>query len=172
MKEILGNHLMNFMIRMSDHKEYERHQRTYKGDRYEVWEVSEDLFKDMCDMTEEMFVDLDGEDAWWRSSDGSNMGSPYVEYIINGQKIYAWDNNRRDDYEYECKNCSDRICGICNGTKEDFDACFAPREYRTLSEYLCEELGASQPRNVCALAMELARYNNMKMGELFSLLEN
>ena len=157
---------------MSDHEEYERHQRTYNGDRYEVWEVSDDLFKDMCDITEEMFVDLAGEDAWWRSCEGSNMMGSLEEYIINGQKVYAWDSNRRNDYEYECMNCSDRISGICNGTKEDFDECFAPREYRTLSEYLCEELGASQPRNVCALAMDLARYNNMKMGELFSLLEN
>lgn len=34
-------------------------------------------------------------------------------------------------------------------------------------EYLCEHVGASLPRNVVACAMDLAKYNNMSMAELF-----
>lgn len=43
--------------------------------------------------------------------------------------------------------------------------------YESLLEYLCENIGASQPRNVCALAVDLAKYNNMTMGELFTKYE-
>ena len=37
-----------------------------------------------------------------------------------------------------------------------------------LLEYLSYYLGASQPRNVCALCVDLARINNMTLGELFN----
>jgi len=154
MKEILGNHLMHFMIAMSDHKEYERHQRTYKGEKYEVWEVSDDLFKDMCDMTEEMFIDLAGEDAWWRSSIGSNLSFLLIgEVKINGQIMQGWIMKPWDDYTIY----KDEGMGAIS--------------YETLSEYLCEVIGASQPRNVVACAMDLAKYNNMTMGELFEKYE-
>lgn len=49
-------------------------QKTYAGERYEVWEVSGELHKKMCNMSEEEFVELAGEDAWWRSSTGSVLG--------------------------------------------------------------------------------------------------
>ena len=39
--------------------------------------------------------------------------------------------------------------------------------YSNLSEYLCECVGVSLPKNVCACAMDLAKYNNMSMAELF-----
>lgn len=171
MKEILGDCLFKFIIEMSNRKDYEKHQRTYKGRGYEVWEVSDDLFEDMCDMSEEEFFKLAGDEAWWRYSEGSNMWSPDVEWEINNQKIFAWDSNRRDEYEFECENCSDRESGTCEGTKEDFEDCFGAREYLKLTEYLCEEIGASQPRNVCALATDLAKYNNMTLGELFTKYE-
>ena len=146
MKEILGNHLMNFMIRMSDHKEYERHQRTYKGDRYEVWEVSDDLFKDMCDMTEEMFVDLAGKDAWWRHSKGSVLGIPDTKVYIDEKEMLGWYKPWDD----------------CEDAKDKYEI-----HEESLTSYLCNYVGASQPRNVCACAMDLAKYNNISLGELF-----
>ena len=154
MKEILGNHLMHFMVAMSDHKDYERHQRTYKGDRYEVWEVSDDLFEDMCNMSEEKFVELAGKDAWWRSSIGSNLSSLQKgEIKVNGQIMQGWIMKPWDDYTiYEDEGMGDV-------------------SYESLSEYLCEVIGASQPRNVVSCAMDLAKYNNMTMGELFSKYE-
>lgn len=44
-------------------------------------------------------------------------------------------------------------------------------EYSTLSENLCDCLGVSLPKNVCALATDLALYNDMKMSELFDTYE-
>lgn len=130
MREILGNHLMNFFVEMSaKNEDYKKDlMRTYKGDEYEVHSISDELFDAMCDMSDEEFEQLAGEDAWWRSADGSNMGSPDVEYVINGEKMFAWDGNRRDDYISECENCSDRESGACEGTKEDFDDCFGGQE--------------------------------------------
>ena len=150
MVEILGNHLMRFMIAMSDHKEYERHQRKYKGARYEVWEISDDLFKDMCDITEEMFIDLAGENAWWRYAEGSVLDAPDTKVYVNGLEMLGWTDGTWDDEdeedEYEIHSSS-------------------------LTSYLCDVVGASQPKNVCALAMDLAKYNNMTMGELFKKYE-
>ena len=118
---------------------------TYAGNKYEVWEVSDELFQNICDMSEEEFVELAGEDAWWRSSDGSILGSPDVEFEIRGKIMFGWDSPIYDSkigYAYE-----------------------------DLSEYLCDCIGVSQPRNVCACAMDLAKYNNMSMGELFKKYE-
>ena len=163
MKEILGGSLMRFMINMSDRKEYERHQRTYNGEQYEVWEVSDDLFDDMCGMSEEEFVELAGEDAWWRSVEGSILGSPNSTAFINGHEIFVWiDEEKHDGW---CEDCGCDIEEECNECKIE------ERTFKSLSEYLCDEMGCSQPKNVCALSVDLARYNKMTLGELFSKLE-
>ena len=41
--------------------------------------------------------------------------------------------------------------------------------YNTLLDYMNKVIGASQPRNVCALAVDLARANGMSMSELFKI---
>ena len=145
-------------------------KKTYCGKLYEVWEVSDEDFQLMCEIDEEEFERLCPE-GMWRSAIGSNMGRPDVEYRIKDNTILAWDGNSRSDNESECAKCLDRESGACEGTEEDFNECFSAREYSGLLEYLCEEIGASQPRNVCALAVDLAKYNNMTMGELFTKYE-
>lgn len=45
-------------------------------------------------------------------------------------------------------------------------------QYAKLTDYLSYELGVSQPRNVCACCMDLAKYNNMTMTELFKKYES
>lgn len=142
MREILGNNLAVFFFNAEISA-----KRTYEGQIYEVWEISEADYEKICNMSEEDFADCASNDeAWWRGSEGSNMGIPYVKYTINGKKIIAWDRPNR---ERSRRN----------------------RRYSTLLEYMCEEIGASQPRNVCALAVDLAKYNNMTMGELFAKYE-
>lgn len=138
---------------------------TYKGKIYEVWEVSDDVFNKMCDMTEEEFLNL-CPDGMWRYSAGSIMGTPSVNYEINGYNLAAWDH-RREQYIDDCIHCSIRELHNCKQTEEDYIECFGVRRHECLLEYLCEEIGASQPRNVCALAMDLALHNNMTLGELF-----
>lgn len=135
--EILGNKLKRFFDKV-DNPQNDA-EITYTGNRYEVWEVSEDLFNKMCDMSEEEFVELAGEEAWWRQSDGSVLGVPDTKFIISGEEMVGW--NTRAEYE-------------------NF-------QYAKLTDYLCYGIGASQPKNVCACAMDLAKYNDMTMAELF-----
>ena len=144
MKEILGNNLEQFFNREIDGN------CTYKGNRYEVWEVSNEVFDAMCDMSEERFIELAGEDAWWRSAKGSNLGTPDTKVYVNGHEMLGWagepwDGEDEDD-EFEIYASS-------------------------LTSYMCDVVGASQPRNVCALAVDLARYNCITMGELFTKYE-
>ena len=144
MKEILGNNLEHFFNNEINGN------CTYKGNRYEVWEVSDDVFNAMCDMTEEKFMELSGEDAWWRQSEGSVLGTPDTKVYINGHEMLAWagepweDDDEDDEFEI-------------------YSSC--------LTDYLCDVVGASQPKNVCALAVDLAKYNNMNMGELITKYE-
>ena len=42
------------------------------------------------------------------------------------------------------------------------------KKYNSLTEYLCDGIGASLPKNVVACAMDLAKYNNMSLGDLFT----
>ena len=146
MREILGNNLKQFFSNMD--KYGVESSLTYKGERYEVWEIDDDLFPEMCDISEEKFVALAGEDAWWRSADGSNLGAPDVKAYVNGYEMLCWSG----------KYCSDK--------------CEKLEIYASnLSDYLCNVVGASLPRNVCAVAVDLAKYNGMTMGELFTKYE-
>lgn len=138
--EILGNNLKKFFNTIDS--ECNNADITYAGNRYEVWRVSNVLFKRMCDMSEDEFVKVAGEDVWWRSATGSNLGTPDTEFIINGGKLLGW--NWRDKKR---------------------------KEYENLSDYLCECIGASTAKNVCACAVDLAEYNHMTMGELFEKYE-
>lgn len=136
-----------------------------------MWEVSDKDFKIMCDMTEEDFQEV-CPDGMWRSSEGSIMGTPSVKWNIHGKEIYAWDGIRREKYYHdECKTCPDRCNGLCKATEDEIVECYGKREYDTLLHYLCNEIRISQPRNVCALVVDLAKANNMKMSELFKLYE-
>ncbi len=164
MKEILAESLQPFF----DNSGLEG-KCTYQGGLYEVWEISDEVFDKMCDMKEDEFLEL-CPDGMWRSSEGSIFGIPCVEYEINGQKIFAWDYNR-ERYIEDCKDCIVREKYGCKQTEEDYNECFGDRKYKTLLEYFCEEIGASVARNVCALSMDLAKYNKMTMGELFKKYE-
>lgn len=144
MKEILGNNLEQFFLNAVSG------YRTYKGDRYEVWSVSNEVFEYMCDMSEDRFVELAGEDAWWRSTGGSVLDAPDTKVYINGHEMLGWSGERWEDEDED----------------DEFEI-YA----RSLSDYLCDVIGASQPKNVCALAVDLAKYNNITMGELFAKYE-
>lgn len=119
---------------------------TYAGNssgiNYEVWEVSDELFKTICSLSEGEFTSLAGDDAWWRSSEGSVLGYPDSEFVVNGKTLRCWDMGRTGRDEFTC-----------------------------LTEYLCDNVGASLPKNVCACAVDLAKYNDMKMSELFEVYE-
>lgn len=70
--------------------------------------------------------------------------TPYVNFKVNGEYLLGWDLGIYENNKYE---------------------------YSNLSQYLCEHLGISQPRNACALAVDLAKYNDMTIAELFEKYE-
>lgn len=90
MKEILGNNLKQFFFVLDYPKEYGA-ICTYKSNRYEVWLMDDEIFDMISDISEEKFVKFAGEDAWWRSSNGSVLYSlDKGELTINNQKMIGW----------------------------------------------------------------------------------
>ena len=149
MKEILGGNLdLAFEeLGIDAIKTYEGNTNLDKNSQ--VWELRDEDFGEFCNISDN---DWKREWGWWRSAEGSNMRNPLETFKIKGQEIIAWDGANR----LEADKADD----------ED-DRYLFEREYYNLLEYMCDEMGASQPRNVCALATDLARINNIKMGELF-----
>ena len=90
MIEILGKNLKQFFDTIDNPPNDA--EITYAGERYEIWEVSDELYKRMCDMSEEEFIEIAGENAWWRQSYGSNLGYPDTEFDVNGNNLVAWDS--------------------------------------------------------------------------------
>jgi hypothetical protein len=120
-----------------------------------VYEVSDNEFETLCKDAE-----IDIEDTWidcaWRNAEGSNMGVVSVRYNINKHYIKAWDGAGREDITEQNKN------------EKPEDRYYPERKYYNLLEYFCDEIGAGQPRNVCALAVDLAKQNGITIGELFN----
>lgn len=151
MKEILGNNLEQFFFVLLDLLDYQKECGaicTYKSNRYEVWLMYDETFNRISDMSEEEFVKFAGEDAWWRSSNGSVLYSlDKGEITINHKKMIGWIRKPGDE------EISTDI------------------EYSSLTEYLCEFIGASTHHNVVACAMDLGKFNHLTMGRLFKKYE-
>ena len=144
MKEILGGKLDKAFsdLKITAIKTYECKNIRYKYQEvYQVWELSDEDFNGLCDIKEEDWKDDWG---WWRSAEGSNMFGNCKRYTINNHHILAWDGNSREKYDW------------------------MNRKYDSLLSYYCEEHGVSTEKNVCALSVDLAKINNMKMSELFA----
>lgn len=134
-------------------------------EEYQVWLLSDEDFQNLCAVDE---AEWQEDWGWWRHALGSNMGGVDHEYIINGEKIRAWDGYPRTMfYENNCAECSDRKDKLCDASEQDQIECSSERKYSDLLEYFCEEIGASTEKNVCALAIDLAKQNDMKLSELF-----
>lgn len=150
MREILANNLQSLFDNTSLNGKC-----TYRGNTYEVWEVSDEDFKIMYDMTEEEFEKV-CPNGMWRSSDGSALYSPNYTVIINGKKLLGWIKEQD-------------IYGACIAVGKSY---IKEKEFRSLLEYFCDYIETPQPSNVCALAVDLAKANNMKMSELFEFMKD
>lgn len=115
----------------------------YKGKIYEVWEVSDKDFKTMCEMSETEFEQL-CPNGMWRSSEGSSLNLPITTFFVNGKEMKG--------YQRDC----DEHYGIS-------------RNYENLLDYLCTYIGVSSPKNICAIAVDLAKHNRMSLGVLFTI---
>lgn len=124
-------------------------RQTYNGEDYGICEVTEEEFKILCDEP-----DIEGtwEDCGWRYCEGSNQCMVNAVLSVKNKELKCWFEPAEIDYENLDENY------------EEDD--YIP-QYSNLLAYLCEQKGCSQPRNVCALTKDLAKYNNMTMAELF-----
>ena len=143
--------------------------RTYKGSdkpHYQVWEVSKDDLKKL-----EYVDDWKDEWGWWRYAKGSNMGTPFDFFQVNGKELIAWDGYKREDLVLEWAEVSLEDRAKYNHSIRKYEEVMYPRVYDSLLKYVGTELGASAERNVCALAVDLARANGMTMAKLFETYE-
>ena len=138
-------------------KKYDQH--------YEVYEISQNDMKRL----DEVFEMPDG--SWWRWCKGSNLGTPFDFFDINGKELIAWDGYKREDLrdDWNDKTQEDKVA--YHYSFREYEEITYPHKYETLTEYMCNEIGASTEKNVCALAVDLARANGFKMSELFQIYE-
>lgn len=125
--------------------------KTWEGEfgeelNYQVWDITRSEFEKLLKTDDETYK----SDEWWRSSNGSNMGLATEEYIINGKNIKAWDGALRKEYD----------------NSEVWS-----REYENLLDYFEGEHGCTEPRNIVALAVDLAAQNGITMAKLLALYE-
>lgn len=167
MKEIIEENMNNiFIIQGINPKETFSGSIGYWSD-FKVWEVNDAEFNSLCEITDEQFERWSEEGAWWRWSEGSIMGTPCYDFTINEQSIVAWrDHHWEDKYREDWESMSEEEKSEYKDI-DDYCDIWMVTEYKDLLEYFCEELGASTERNVCALATDLAKYNNITMAELF-----
>ena len=148
MVEILGNNLsvaiqeLNVMAK-----------RTFNSDEYEVWEMEEIERLKLNATTEEEWKENYG---WFRYGDGANV-TPCKTVKINGIEVIGYENERfKEAFEDE---------GF-EGYEEFVHS------YRGLTQHFEETCGATTCENVTAVSIEMARHNDMTLGELFGKLYN
>lgn len=143
--------------------------RTYKGKdkpHYQVWELSKDDVKRL-----EYATEWKDEWGWWRYAKGSNMGTPFSFFTVNDRELIAWDGPKREDLRDDWDDEPDAEKASYHYSFKEYEEDQYPHKYESLLTYMCEELGASMERNVCALAVDLARANGLTMAKLFELYE-
>lgn len=96
--EILGGNLKKFFDIVDS--QYNDAEITYAGNMYEVWEVSDELYKKMCGMSEKEFTRLAGKNAGWRSCEGSVLGVPDTKFEVNGDSLIGWNRRNRERRSY------------------------------------------------------------------------
>lgn len=167
--EILGDRM---------HKVFKEHGIEYKktynkkcdpkkkyDPHYEIYEISQNDMKRL----DGIFELPDG--SWWRWCKGSNMGTPYEFFQVNGKELIAWDGYKREDLRSDWENESDEEKATYHYSFKEYEETQYPRVYESLTSYMCNELGASTEKNVCALAVDLSRANGMTMTQLFKTYE-
>ena len=111
----------------------------YNGKDYQVWQVTDHRLDLMRAEDSDEFVEKAGEDAWWRYAIGCTLPKPNGKNLVmvNGELMVGFNERHRF------------------------------RDFSCLTEYLCDEVGASTEKNMCACSVELARANGMKLWEFW-----
>lgn len=69
-------------------------QPTHWREEYQVWLLSKEDFDNICAIDNDDWKDDWG---WWRHAYGSNLGAVDCAYVINGEKLMAWDGLQRKE---------------------------------------------------------------------------
>lgn len=91
--------------------------------------------------------------AWWRSCDGSNLGSCDHEDVIHGHRLQTWSGYRWDDDDWDAEEDGPAPEPRCESWPD-------------VLTYLCDAVGVSTERNVAACLTDLASANGLSVGEL------
>ena len=143
-------------------------KRTYRGKRYEVWEIAENEFNKLSAIKDE---DWKEDYGWYRYAEGSVMGPTDATFMINNHEMVAWSGSYRLDLYNQWCDEDEKVHSAFYHSFNEYENYYMPRKYRTLTKYLVNELGASTESNVCALAVDLAKANGMTLAELFKTYE-
>ena len=143
--------------------------RTYKGTdktHYQVWEIEK---SDMLRLDE--ISEWPDHYGWWIYAKGSNMGTACSFFTVNGKELIAWDGPYREDLrdDWNDEPIEEKEC--YHYSFKEYEESWKPHKYDTLSDYFCDELSASTARNVCALAVDLAKANGLSLAKLFEIYE-
>lgn len=95
------------------------------------------------------------------------MGTACDFFTVNGKELIAWSDPKREDLRDDWADEPDEEKAAYHYSFKEYEEAQYPHEYETLLTYMGEELGASVERNVCALAVDLARANGLTLSELF-----
>ena len=90
--------------------------------------------------------------------------NPQANKVTRPAVIDWGSNNNSNEMSFEDK-------AKYNHSIRKYEEDVYPRVYKNLLEYMYNEVGASLERNVCALAVDLARANGMTMARLFETYE-
>lgn len=156
-KELGIDYKKTYSKRCNPKKKYDPH--------YEVYEIAHSDMKKL----EEVFEMPYG--SWWRYAKGCNLGTPFDFFDVNGKELIAWGGAKRDDLRDWWDAESNEEKAAYHYSFREYEKDTMPYKYETLTEYMCDEIGASMESNVCALAVDLARANGMTMAQLFKTYE-
>ena len=142
-------------------------KKTYKMSHepyYEIWEIDK---KDMKALEETS--EWSNEWGFFRYAKGSNLGTACSLFTVNGKELIAWDGSRREDLydDWEVEEEKEQY----HYSFKEYEESMMPRQYDTLLEYMCNEIGASLESNIIALAVDLGRANGKTVAQLFETYE-
>lgn len=146
-------------------------------DSFNVFEISEEEFEKMCDYEDENGVHIVGEEhpmiwkdhwGWWRYATGCALEDvePTIYAFINNNELKVWyssDKMRIDITDW-----------IEDGDPEPLNNLMGywiaeHSKYPDLFRYCIDMWGVSTEQNITAVAVGLAKLNNMKLSDLFKL---
>lgn len=142
---------------------------------FNVFEVSREEFFKMCDgYRDEYDFKIEGDESpcwkdswgWWRYAQGCNLDGvePTIYADINGNLLKVWySRDAMSDFIADWDEDNEPVENLI----EDWIADHS--KYKDIFEYCSDMWGISTERNITAVAVGLAKLNNMSLSTLFSL---